>query len=202
MDDVQGQGGDRRKVLLHQKFMTFDSHDIFLTLQVLEQGLEVVGGPVKAITLPSLLKNIRADAPVVIKLDIQGFECRVLRHIDMFNTSLNIPYIFMEWNMLGSAELCPDLQSFIKMMEGHGYIARDATSGDLLPPKCLLMPLANVLWAHKSAPKLWPREIRQDCKMEAVVRMGGRLLKKEEVEALGGFDQFSEGEQWQLEELH
>ena len=87
---------------------------------------------------------------------------------------------------------------------GHpnGYIARDATSGDLLPSKCLLMPLANVLWAHKSAPKLWSREITQDCKVEVVVRMGGRLLKKEEAEALGGFDQFSEGEQWQLEELH
>ena len=37
--------------------------------------------------------------------------------------------------------------------------------------------------------------------MEAVVRMGERLLKKEEVEALGGFDQFSEGEQWQVEKL-
>ena len=175
--------------------------DIPYFLQVIEQGLEVVGGPVEAITLPSLLKNIRPDAAVVIKLDIQGFECRVLRHIDMFNTSLNIPYIFMEWNMLGSPDHCPDLQAFIKMMEGHGYIARDATSGDLLPPKCLLMPLDNVLWAYKSAPKLWSREIRQDCKMEAVVRMGGRLLKKEEVEALGGFDQFSEGEQWQIEKL-
>ena len=67
--------------------------------------MEVVGGPVEAITLPSLLKNIRPDAAVVIKLDIQGFECRVLRHMDMFNTSLNIPYIFMEWNMLGSARV-------------------------------------------------------------------------------------------------
>ena len=96
-------------------------------MQVIEQDLQVVGGPVESISLPSLLKNIqKADATaVVIKLDIQGFECRVLRHFEMFNTLQNIPYIFMEWNMLGSTELCPDLLDFIGMMEKQGYIARD-----------------------------------------------------------------------------
>ena len=92
-------------------------------MQVIEQGLHVVGGPVEAITLPSLLKNIqKPDAALVIKLDIQGFECRVLRHFEMFNTSRDIPYVFMEWNMLGSTELCPDLLAFIEMMERQGYV--------------------------------------------------------------------------------
>ena len=100
-------------------------------VQVIEQDLKVVGGPIEAITLPSLikitlpslLKDIqKPDAAVVIKLDIQGFECRVLRHFEMFNTSRDIPYVFMEWNMLGSTELCPDLLAFIEMMERQGYV--------------------------------------------------------------------------------
>ena len=96
-----------------------NSH-IRLNMQVIQQGLQVVGGPVEAITLPTLLINIQTDAPIVIKLDIQGFECRVLRHFEMFNTFQNIPYIFMEWNMLGSTENCPDLPAFIGMMEKQG----------------------------------------------------------------------------------
>ena len=95
-------------------------------MQVISQGLQVVGGPVEAITLSSLLKNIQTDAPIVIKLDIQGFECRVLRHFEMFSTFQKIPYIFMEWSMLGSSEICPDLPAFIGMMERQGCVTQDA----------------------------------------------------------------------------
>ena len=45
------------------------------------------------------------------------------------------------------------------------------------------MPLDNVLWAHTSAPRLWQREIVQDCRMEPVVRTGERVLRKEEIQA-------------------
>ena len=41
----------------------------------------------------------------------------------------------------------------------------------------------NVLWAHTSAPRLWQREIIQDCRMEPVVRTGERVLRKEEIHA-------------------
>ena len=109
--------------------------------------------------------------------------------------------------MLGSTELCPNLLAFIGMMErqgyeardmatvfltkihklatknAHRYVARDAASGDLLPARCLQMPLDNVLWAHTSAPHLWQREIIQDCRMEPVVRTGERVLRNEEIQA-------------------
>ena len=169
--------------------------------QVLEQGLQVVGGPVEAVTLPFLLKNLEADA-VVIKLDIQGFECRVLRHLEKFTRFQNVPYIFMEWNKLGSSELCPDLLSFISLMESQGYIARDAASGDLLPERCLQMPLDNVLWSHTSAKSLWEREVVQDCRMVPVVRMGDKVLRKEEIDALGGLEGFLKDQQWQPQKLH
>ena len=108
----------------------------------------------------------------------------------------------MEWNKLGSSELCPDLLSFISLMESQGYIARDAASGDLLPERCLQMPLDNVLWSHTSAKSLWEREVVQDCRMVPVVRMGERVLRKEEIDALGGLEGFLKDQQWQPQKLH
>ena len=89
-------------------------------------GRGVLGPPTPSITLPSLLASLPPGAPAIIKMDIQGQECRVLRSPGIFNTSHAIPYIFMEWNevFFKNSLLCPNPVGLLEVLEAQGYSPR------------------------------------------------------------------------------
>ena len=112
---------------------------------------------------------------------------QVLRSPGVFLSGRTLPYIFMEWNLLGRDGNCPDLGAFIDLMEAEGYGARDAATlgavdrwspnvgwkiiqSPLYFRSCLLQPMENVLWVHSSALKIWREEVKQACQFEASVR--------------------------------
>ena len=96
------------------------------------KNMTVLGPPTHSITLPQILQSLHhLDLTVILKVDIQGHECRVLRDPELFRTGYHIPFIFVEWEELViSQESCPDLGGFIKFLQGQGYTARWAVQLD------------------------------------------------------------------------
>ena len=78
-----------------------------------------------------------------------------------------IPYIFMEWNEIAGKDrenICPELPRLIEELQSAGYSARDANSLGSLPDHCLLKPVTDVLWVHRTAARLWEEEFVVACR--------------------------------------
>ena len=104
--------------------------------EVNDFGGDVLAQPTQSITMASLLSGLPPSSTLIVKMDIQGMECKALRSLATFQATTTMPYnatlpatrmpyIFMEWNELaGSAKRCPDLDGFIHLLESEGYSAR------------------------------------------------------------------------------
>lgn len=56
--------------------------------------------PVHTILMDDLLQVITFNKSL-IKLDIQGYECQAMKHASKILDKLYVPYIFMEWGLMG-----------------------------------------------------------------------------------------------------
>ena len=84
----------------------------------------VLGPPTLTVTLPQILRTI-PQGTIIMKMDIQTHECRVLRTPGAFTSGHLLPYIFMEWDeLLKTPASCPDLGGFIDSLQALGYTAR------------------------------------------------------------------------------
>jgi len=116
---------------------------------------EILGPPTSSITMKTLLHAIPSTT-LIVKMDIQGLECRALQSLGEFPASHPMPYIFMEWKELViSARRCPNLVGFIDLMKAQGYSPRWPTKLAMMPEHCLKGPSVDVLWVHKSARPIW-----------------------------------------------
>ena len=78
------------------------------------------GPPVASVKLSDLLAL--SPAPVyIIKTDLQGYDCRALADINLYTSRVFIPYIHMEFNMLGHSnrEQC---DKTVDILTEHNYL--------------------------------------------------------------------------------
>ena len=82
--------------------------------------------PLKSVKLEDIINYINSDI-VIIKIDIEGYECKALQPNVLLNKlGKFIPYIFMEWrhiynNTFGN---CPhtDFSELVHLFDAGGYI--------------------------------------------------------------------------------
>lgn len=93
-------------------------------------------GDVSTSFLKDLSSIVNPSRVGVLKLDVEGFECRVLERSEGF---LRTPYIFMEWNkMFIKRNLystpCNErrIQSMVDNLLNNGYVAHDVQTGQQL----------------------------------------------------------------------
>lgn len=138
-------------------------------VQLFTGGATIVGPPVTSTTLLDLLNFINTKT-VIVKLDVEGYECKVLHnYLAHGHPSYYLPYICMEWagiaNNHGSS--CPDLQGLVDALYSNSYTpyllpfqAHDQGVPDNLTmvekDKIMVQEMSwDLLWVHKDAPALF-----------------------------------------------
>ena len=131
--------------------------------------LQVVGPAVTSTTLLDLLNYIDSKT-VIIKMDVEGYECKVLHHyLTHEHPSYYLPYILMEWKhiAINMGSSCPDVQGFVETLFSNGYspisLHGNREEDQQVPEKLEILTrndlfsrrLFNVLWAHEKAPALF-----------------------------------------------
>jgi len=125
--------------------------------ELLETKDTPLGPGVKSVTLPDIFSTISANT-LILKMDIQGYECKALMTPGMFTSGKFIPYIFMEWDIITAghkASLCTNLDALIDLLKSNGYSAFYINPLGFLGDECLHSKINDILWMHESAKPLW-----------------------------------------------
>ncbi len=80
--------------------------------------------PLDSIKLEDIINYIDSEI-VIIKIDIEGYECKALQPNVVLNKHGKfIPYIFMEWRFLPTDKrnTCPDFGKWVKNFYDGGYL--------------------------------------------------------------------------------
>jgi len=127
---------------------------------LLNPGLKksISGDPVVSTTLHHLVEFSKAEE-IIIKLDIEGFECKVLEpYLSKPTQDVFIPYIFMEWMhiKLNLDDNCPNLENLVQLFTDLDYIPWDASKRIKLVAKNFRTwkKIDDVMWIHKDAKSL------------------------------------------------
>ena len=121
-------------------------------------SLAAIGPPTRSVLLASLLSSVTSST-IVLKLDIEGWECRALLARGVFHTGKFIPYIFMEWEHLvknaalvyDNSDNCAPLSRLLEVLAGAGYRPLHPATLAGLDNATLHTPILDVLWVHKTA---------------------------------------------------
>jgi len=130
-----------------------------ITLQ--HSNLKINGFPVTSVTLPDIFSIVDSGI-IILKMDIQGYECKALLTPGVFHTGHFIPYILMEWGYLSST-FCPEQDRLVEVLVSAGFMPRDAITMGSLPLSCLQGHVTDVLWVHTKAVKIWNQEAMVEC---------------------------------------
>ncbi|XP_023348536.1 uncharacterized protein LOC111717259, partial [Eurytemora carolleeae] len=127
---------------------TFITREKAATLQSYE-----IGEPVYPVTLQDILDIITTDT-VILKIDIEGHECRALiPYLTNKNKSQYIPYVMMEWIHVSwnTDGYCPNVHVLIQAFQDAGYypVGLNLRKVSIADEKSWL----NVLWVHNKAAK-------------------------------------------------
>ena len=122
------------------------------------------GPPTHSILLPTLFSNTPSST-IILKMDIEGWECRALLAHGVFNTGKFIPYIFMEWEHLiknvqflyKNSDNCDRIQTLLGHLTSNGYKAWHPVTLEALDNATLHSTIKDVLWVHKTAQPLSPQ---------------------------------------------
>ncbi|XP_013408419.1 uncharacterized protein LOC106172318 [Lingula anatina] len=106
------------------------------------------------------------DTPVaIIKLDIEGYECKAMGKATTFLDTVYVPYIFMEWKKMFVDQLKPDspcptksLQRLCQLLTSRGYAPYEVRTHIKLNPErsTKIWRVGDIYWRHKSAKVLFP----------------------------------------------
>jgi len=113
---------------------------------------------IESVRLLDVLQYTSHDDVVIIKIDVEGHECKVLQEFLNLpvKTGAYVPYILMEWHHISDPAqqqaLCPDINSLIEGFVESGYLP-------LAPEPVLIKDLTefrfkNILWKHKNSKDL------------------------------------------------
>ena len=125
---------------------------------LVKMGLGVVasGPPVNTTTLQEVLDQSNSST-VVVKMDVEGMECRVLASIP---SHPYIPYILMEWMQVcvNYNNNCPNLEALVIRLKEAGYTAWEVVKKVALEqgkPGTWRPTMLDLIWQHKDAPNLF-----------------------------------------------
>jgi len=127
--------------------------------ELLREKSQLLGPSVGSVTLPDVFDSIESKT-IILKIDIQGYECKALLTPGMFSSDHFIPYIFLEWELITTdheASLCPNLDAVIDLLKSNGYSPMNISPLALLADSCLHHRLQDMLWIHEAAEHLWER---------------------------------------------
>jgi len=120
---------------------------------------EPLGPGVQSVTLSDIFNTISART-IVLKMDIQGQECKALLAPGVFTSGHFIPYIFVEWDLISiGRKFCPNLEELIQLLKSQGYSAINLSPPGYLSDVCLHKGMKDVVWMHKDARPLWDEDM-------------------------------------------
>jgi len=134
---------------------TNEGYVVFLTEEeAASKPAYQIGMPVSSVTFEEILETIPEET-VVLKIDIEGAECKVLtKYLHTKTKRKYIPFIFMEWRHVGinNFGLCPHIDKLLEGFEISGYYPSTIS----LPHPVKLNSTTHqewddVLWIHKDA---------------------------------------------------
>ncbi|CAH1793853.1 unnamed protein product [Owenia fusiformis] len=117
---------------------------------------------VETIIMDDLLQ-IADFTQAIIKIDIEGYECKAMAEAKKFLDKIYVPYIFMEWKQMFTARNeqdspCPmvAMETLAKYLTSRGYVPHEARTGFLLNPQLASSAwrIGDLYWRHKSASRL------------------------------------------------
>jgi FkbM family methyltransferase len=100
-----------------------------------ENRIDAIGGntPVDAVRLDDWLQEHPEIKPDFIKIDVEGFEMKVLRGADKTLRTL-APVLFMEVNPEFLSRAGDSADELMRYLSAHGYSLSDAENGSVLHP--------------------------------------------------------------------
>nr|KAI8765115.1 hypothetical protein BgiMline_002785 [Biomphalaria glabrata] len=118
---------------------------------------------VVTLTLDDLLYVITTKT-AIIKIDIEGYECKALATASTFFSALQVPYIFMEWRQMTDKRLLPqtvcpaqDIDALSHFFSDRGYIPHEIRSGIKLNPyQSSAWKIGDVYWRAQDQELLVP----------------------------------------------
>lgn len=127
---------------------------------LLSQDAKIAGLAVNTTTMLDVLKFVNSNT-VIIKMDVEGFECKVL-HPYLLNhhqsSSIFLPYIIMEWMHIkvNLDSNCPDLKGLVELLYNSGYRPYDLYKEKLIARESEdWSSYTDILWAHSEAAQLF-----------------------------------------------
>ncbi|KAL3874436.1 hypothetical protein ACJMK2_037448 [Sinanodonta woodiana] len=119
---------------------------------------------IETVTMNDLLEYIHVKQ-AIIKIDIEGYECKAMEMSTAFFKEVFVPFIFMEWliirtNMNSNETACTwtDAKRLVDYLTGLGYtpFAYHPVFTLLDPSAVLDWEIDNIFWQHKNAKSLLP----------------------------------------------
>jgi hypothetical protein len=164
----QGNQGNTR-VFTKEELVSAGINASVTSLQVDKSQKKVTALPrINSVSLAEILDTVAAST-VILKLDIEGYECRALQpHILLGSTGKRIPLIFLEWAWLPANDWdnCPGYTKLIQLFHDGGYSAYYPGSGpggpgtlDPVPPAGLDKAM-DLVWVHTELTKGYHEAIR------------------------------------------
>ncbi|BFZ03551.1 hypothetical protein BsWGS_06590 [Bradybaena similaris] len=114
------------------------------------------GCNVPTLTFDDLLYIVDART-AIIKIDIEGYECRALATASRFFAAINVPYVFMEWrqmrerqHMADSACRTEQIRTLSNFFSDRGYVPHEIRSGiQLNPYSAVNWIVGDIYWRNK-----------------------------------------------------
>ncbi|KAK3585308.1 hypothetical protein CHS0354_040255 [Potamilus streckersoni] len=119
------------------------------------------GESLTSVTMDDLL-NLLLTNEVIIKMDIEGYECRALRTSKEFFKHVKVRYLFMEWFIMVEYRNRPNTgcktELIIDALQNLVYLGFTPYSetGDILDiANCWSWKSNDIFWAHEFSPELF-----------------------------------------------
>lgn len=131
-------------------------------IHVLEDGEWPDGETTQTIVMNDLLYLLTAHT-AIIKIDIEGYECRAMETSSKFFQFTQVPYIFMEWQQMyrhrhQGVTPCPVpiMRHMTDLLTQLGYVAHEVWTGIQLNAlrSTTTWQIGDVYWRHRDQPML------------------------------------------------
>ncbi|CAG5116970.1 unnamed protein product, partial [Candidula unifasciata] len=118
---------------------------------------------VPTLTFDDLLYLVNTKT-AIIKIDIEGYECRAFATASRFFAAINVPYVFMEWRQMRERQHLADtacrteqIRTLSNFFSDRGYIPHEVRSGILLNPyNAVNYIVGDIYWRKKDQDMLVP----------------------------------------------
>ena len=87
---------------------------------------EAVGPATRSVSLAKVLATIPGSGPVLVKMDLGGWECSVLASQGVFSSGHPLPYLLVAWpgGRPGGVVACTGLEGMVDRLYSYGYTPR------------------------------------------------------------------------------